>query len=71
MPLTIAFGGSFFALADADGLGLGDIGPETAPAYARLGMLVRDEGEPHSGREPSDARHRHGGPRGVLGAKGA
>ena len=43
MPLTIAFGGSFFALADADGLGLGDIGPETAPAYARLGMLVRDE----------------------------
>ena len=43
VPLTIAFGGSFFALADADGLGLGDIGPETAPAYARLGMLVRDE----------------------------
>ena len=43
VPLTIAFGGSFFALADADGLGLGGIGPETAPAYARLGMLVRDE----------------------------
>ena len=43
VPLTIAFGGSFFALANADGLGLGGIGPETAPAYARLGMLVRDE----------------------------
>lgn len=41
--LDIAFGGSFFALVDAADLGLGEIGPATAPAYARLGMLVRDE----------------------------
>lgn len=41
VPLTIAFGGSFFALVDASELDLGPIGPETALVYARLGELVR------------------------------
>lgn len=42
IQLAIAFGGSFFALVDASALGLGDIGPENAPAYAHLGTLVRE-----------------------------
>ena len=41
VPLSIAFGGSFFALVDAADAGVGPIGPETASEYARLGALVR------------------------------
>ncbi|MEG2932656.1 MAG: proline racemase family protein [Gordonibacter sp.] len=42
ISLDIAFGGSFFALVDAAGLGLGEIGPANASAYAHLGTLVRE-----------------------------
>lgn len=42
VSLAIAFGGSFFALVDAAPLGLGEIGPAAASAYARFGSRVRE-----------------------------
>ena len=71
VPLTIAFGGSFFALAGRRRPGPRRHRPRDGSRLRTPRHARARRGEPHGGREPSDARYRHGGPRGVLGVKGA
>ena len=42
IPLTISFGGSFFALVDTTKLDIGAIEPKNVEAYEKLGMKILD-----------------------------